>query len=350
MTVASGTAYWYLTRGTGAVALLLLTLAIVLGVLGISRFSSDRLPRFLVQGLHRNLTLLSVAFVLVHVVTTVLDGYAPIGIAAAVIPFVSLYRPIWLGLGAISFDLLLALVATSLLRVWVGPRLWRAIHWLAYVCWPVALVHSLGTGTDAHHGWLQVLAAVCTGAVAAAAAWRIASARSAAPWLRPGLAAATVAALAGGFVWYRTGPDAPGWAKRAGTPAALLSNVSAVSAPSGAFTPASANVVGTISSSSSGSGLATITIAARAGAELVRVSLTGPPLEGGGVQVESSRLTLGTPSAPALWSGPVQQLEGTSMSAVLRNAGRHTVAVSLALRVDSARGTVAGTLRVGTVQ
>ena len=353
MTLASATAYWYLTRATGAVALILLTLAIVLGVLGISRFRSERLPRFLVQGLHRNLTLLAVAFVVVHVLTTVLDGYAPIGIASMVIPFTSPYRPFWLGLGAVSFDLLLALVATSLLRVWAGPRVWRAVHWLAYVCWPVALVHSLGTGTDAHHGWLQALAAVCTGSVAAAAAWRIASARDAAPLLRPVLAAVAVAALAGGFVWYRTGPDAPGWSKRSGTPASLLSRgstVSTVSASTGTFTPASANVAGTISSSSAGSGVSTIRIAARAGGELVRVSLTGPPLEGGGVEVQSSRLTLGTPSQPALWSGSLQQLEGTSMSAVLTNSGGHTVDVSLALRVDSARGTVAGTLQVGAVQ
>ena len=350
MTVASATAFWYLTRSTGAVALILLTLAIVLGVLGVSRFQSERLPRFLVQGLHRNLTLLAVAFVVVHVVTTVLDGYAPIGIAAAVIPFASPYRPLWLGLGAVAFDLLLALVATSLLRIWVGQRVWRAVHWLAYICWPVALVHSLGTGTDARHGWLQLLAAACTAAVAGAAIWRITSARASSPWLRPGLAGLTVAALFGGFFWYQQGPDASGWARRAGTPASLLSPVSRVSAPTGSFTPASATVQGTISSSSDGSGLSTIDIAARAGHELVRVSLTGVPLQEGGVQVQSSRMTLGSTSAPALWSGSVQQLEGTTMSAVLSDANGHSVRTSLTLQVDSQQGTVAGTLDVGAVQ
>lgn len=347
MTVASGTAFWYLTRSTGAVALILLTLALVLGVLGVSRFRSERLPRFLLQGLHRNLTLLAVAFVVVHVLTTVLDGYAPIGIAAAVIPFASPYRPLWLGLGAVSFDLLLALVATSLLRVWVGQRLWRGVHWLAYVCWPVALVHSLGTGTDARHGWLQLLAAACTSAVVVAGVWRITSARSASPRLRRGLAGATLAALFGVFFWYQQGPDASGWARRAGTPAALLAPVSA---STGAFTPASGTVQGTISSSSDGSGLSTIDIAARDGQELVRVSLKGVPLQEGGVQVQSSRMTLGSASAPTLWSGSVQRLEGTSMSAVLTDANGHRVRTSLTLQVNSQQGTVAGTLNVGAVQ
>ena len=121
---------------------------LVLGVLGTTRWRSERWPRFLVAGLHRNLTLLAIAFVVVHVVTTVADGYAPIRLVDAVVPFVSAYRPIWLGLGAVAFDLLLALIVTSLLRARVGLRLWRAVHWLAYAAWPLALVHGLGTGSD----------------------------------------------------------------------------------------------------------------------------------------------------------------------------------------------------------
>jgi sulfoxide reductase heme-binding subunit YedZ len=343
----SGTTFWYLSRGTGAVALLLLTLAVVLGVLGVARFRSDRVPRFLVQGLHRNLTLLAVSFVVVHVVTTVADGYAPIGIASLVVPFSSPYRPLWLGLGAIAFDLLLAVVATSLLRLWIGRRLWRAVHWLAYACWPIALFHSLGTGTDARHGWLQLLAVLCTAAVAAAIAWRLAGARGLAPRLRSGLAATALLVLLGGFAWYRQGPDAKGWAARAGTPTALLAPVAA---PTGTFTPTSADVQGTISSSSAGSGLSTVAISARAGGELVQVSLTGIPLAGGGVEVQSSRMALGTTAAPSLWSGSVQRLEGTNMSAVLADAGGRHVAASLSLQVDSAQGTVTGRLDVGAVR
>ena len=158
--------FWYLTRGMGVGALILLTASVALGVVTSVRWRSDRWPRFITAGLHRNLTLLAIAFVAVHVLATVADGYTPIGVQDAVIPFISPYRPIWLGLGAIAFDLLLALVATSLLREKIGYRMWRYVHWLAYLSWPVALVHALGTGTDARLGWMRWTGVACVAVVA----------------------------------------------------------------------------------------------------------------------------------------------------------------------------------------
>ena len=126
----NGKTLWYLTRGTGAVALILLTASVVLGVMSSTRLQTRRLPRFLVSGLHRNLTLLALVFLAVHVVSTVADGFAPIGFQDAFLPFISPYRPFWLGLGAVALDLLLALVVTSLLRNRIGLRIWRVLHWL----------------------------------------------------------------------------------------------------------------------------------------------------------------------------------------------------------------------------
>ena len=165
MTLAAGngTALWYVTRASGVVSLLLLTAGLMLGVLGTVRWRSDRWPRFAVVSIHRNLTLFAIAFVALHVLTTIADGYAPVGLKDAVIPFVSRYRPLWLGFGAVAFDLLLALVVTSLLRARIGYRAWRAVHWLAYASWPFALVHGLGTGSDSRFGWLVVITIVCAG-------------------------------------------------------------------------------------------------------------------------------------------------------------------------------------------
>ena len=126
------TLYWYATRGTGAVALVLLTLGLVLGVMGPTGIRTQRWPRFVVAGLHRNVTLLAVVFVALHVVTTIVDGFAPIGFRDALIPFLSPYRPLWLGLGTVAFDLLLALVVTSMVRRRIGYRIWWIVHWLAY--------------------------------------------------------------------------------------------------------------------------------------------------------------------------------------------------------------------------
>ena len=92
---------------------------------------------------------------------------------AAVIPFASGYERLWLGLGAISFDLMLAMIITSLVRGRLNRILWRAIHLLAYLTWPIAFVHSIGASKDLQQGWLLGLTIVCGGAAAAAIIWRL---------------------------------------------------------------------------------------------------------------------------------------------------------------------------------
>lgn len=220
---------WYATRATGVVALVLLTATVALGVAGTARLSSRGVPQLVRAGLHRNLSMLAVSFVLVHVLTTVLDPYAGIGLASAILPFSSPYRPLWLGLGAISFDMMLALVLTSLLRARMSYPAWRRFHWLGYACWPVALWHGLGTGTDSRLSFLLLLDAACVLVVAAAAVLRL---RMSAPG-RARLAGllGTGAAVLATIVFVAAGPLQPGWARRAGTPASMIG--SAHPAPAG---------------------------------------------------------------------------------------------------------------------
>jgi sulfoxide reductase heme-binding subunit YedZ len=168
-----GPGLWYVSRATGLVALLLLTVSVLLGLLTAGRFVSRRWPRFLTQGLHRNVSLLVLVFLALHVGSIVLDTYTHISLTAAFVPFASSYKEGWLSLGAVALDLLLALTATSLLRDRLGYRAWRRVHWLAYACWPVAVVHGLGIGTDRTITWVLVLTLGCVGCVAAALAWRI---------------------------------------------------------------------------------------------------------------------------------------------------------------------------------
>ncbi len=168
-------ALWYVARATGVVALLLLTGSVLLGILGSTRSAPRSWPRFTVNLLHRNLSLITLAFLVVHVGSSIVDRYAGIGWLDAIVPFGSVYKPFWLGLGAIAFDTLLALVISSLLRPRINVRLWRALHWTAYLCWPVALIHSLGTGTDTRTGWPFLLAIGCLGTVVLAGLWRLAT-------------------------------------------------------------------------------------------------------------------------------------------------------------------------------
>jgi methionine sulfoxide reductase heme-binding subunit len=201
---------WYATRATGVMALVLLTVTVALGITGVSRLSSPRWPRVITAGLHRNISLLVVAFVLVHVLTTVLDSYVSISPAAIVVPFVSSYRPVWLSLGTIAFDLILAVIITSLFRARLSYRAWRAVHLLAYASWPVALWHGLGTGTDSKLPWLLALDALCVLVVAAALLWRL---QLMAPGTRRIVAmAATVAVPAATIVFVIAGPLRAGWA------------------------------------------------------------------------------------------------------------------------------------------
>lgn len=164
---------WYVTRASGAVALVLLTVAFVLGIP--SARSADRraAPRLVVQLLHRNASLLAVAFVVVHVVTTVADSFVHVRFVDAVVPFVGDYRPVWLGLGAIAGDVLLAIVATSLLRERMSYRTWRNVHLAAYASWPIAFLHGLEIGSDTPYGWMRWTDVVCAAAVVAAVGWRL---------------------------------------------------------------------------------------------------------------------------------------------------------------------------------
>jgi sulfoxide reductase heme-binding subunit YedZ len=165
---------WYVIRSSGVVALVLLTGVLVLGVASSNRWRLGRQPRFVTAALHGSLSLLAVVFVAIHVLTTLLDRYAGVSPLAVVVPFARAANGFWIGVGAVSFDLILALVITSLARVRLGYRGWRLTHWLAYLCWPLAFAHGLGMGSDASTLWLRAVALACLVAVAASVATRFA--------------------------------------------------------------------------------------------------------------------------------------------------------------------------------
>ncbi len=260
---ASGpTPLWYLARGSGLVSLLFLTASVVLGVVTTARWGNERWPRFTVSFVHRNLSLLAVVFLVVHIATMVLDGFAPIGWKDAVIPFVSPYRALWLGLGALAFDVFIAVIITSLLRNRVGARTWRVMHWLSYPLWALAVLHGLGTGTDTHTAVLLIANALCVTAVIVAVWWRCTIAGPRQPVVR-GAAFAVIVILPIALVaWLFAGPLAAGWSSRAGTPAGLLAGTTssastaaapAPSGPSGKIGPGfAANFDGTLRESGSG--------------------------------------------------------------------------------------------------
>jgi len=169
----NGPMLWFANRGTGVVLLLLLTLSTVLGVLSTARVSPRIWPRMLSQGLHRNVSMLAVTFLAAHVVTAVVDTFVDIRWWQAFVPFGGTYKPVWLGLGALSLDLLIAVTVTSLLRHRMSHRPWRAVHVLAYAAWGMGLLHGIQIGTDSPSVWDAALNYGCIGVVSVAVIARV---------------------------------------------------------------------------------------------------------------------------------------------------------------------------------
>src|SRR2546428_7236643 len=168
----SDTILWYATRGAGVVSLVLLTGVVVLGIMSEMRWQTASWPRVLTSVVHRNLALATLVFLAIHIVTAVVDPFTALGWQAAIIPFSSSYRRLWLGLGVVAIYLLLAIVVTSLLRPFFGRSAWRTVHWLTYLMWPGAGIPGIGTGTDPRFAWMLAIEAACIGSVVAAVAWR----------------------------------------------------------------------------------------------------------------------------------------------------------------------------------
>jgi sulfoxide reductase heme-binding subunit YedZ len=349
---AGPSAYWYLTRGTGTIALILLTLSVAFGVANIRRLRTPNVPRFVFDAVHRNVSLLAVAFVCVHILTSVMDGFAPINLIDAVIPFVSSYRPVWLGLGTVAFDLLLAVGITSMLRRRFGYRAWRAVHWAAYASWPVALLHGLGTGSDTKKGWMLAVVAGCVVIVLVAVVSRATAGwpeRVGARMMALGAAALLPIGL---LLWLPSGPLAHDWAARAGTPAALLGTASGSSGSRGsrsgtaASSGFNAQLSGSVSQNQLSNGLTGVNIGLTvSGQSLSRLSidLQGQALSGGGLQMTSSTVTLGTASNPEQYRGTVSSLQGTNISATVRDSSGHTLNLAVDLQLSeggSATGSV----------
>ncbi len=364
-TVGHGsTALWYLTRATGLVSLILLSATVVLGTVASVGWTTDRWPRFLSQSVHRNLSLFCIALIGVHVVSTIGDGYVPIGLADAVIPFRSPYRPIWVGLGALAFDMLLAVAITSGLRRRIGAGAWRGIHWLAYACWPIAVIHGLGSGSDARLPGATLVFVLCTGSVAAAVAWRLAAGRARSMSWRLGGAVTGAVVLVVMAAFAMAGPLRPGWSHRSGTSSALLAQLSgaATTSYSGAAasstpstspppaagvptTPFDTSVSGTVATTppnGNGDSEVTLTMQLADSTAPLTVRIIGPS-ENGGVAMRRSEVTFGG------LSGQVTALDGSSIGAVV-NGPSGSLSLTMNLSLDPAAGTLTGQVSGSAVQ
>jgi sulfoxide reductase heme-binding subunit YedZ len=354
--------WWFATRSTGMAALVLLTASMVLGILTASRYARPSLPRFVTMGLHRNVSLLVLVFLGLHIVTTIVDSFAPVSWTDAVLPFAGVYRPFWLGLGALSFDLLIALTVTSLLRGRLGYQTWRWVHWASYACWPIAVMHGLGTGSDSSLPLFLAMTAGCVGAVVLALWYRLATGWPEHRGVRVSSAVLSVVLPAVALGWMLGGPLQPGWALKAGTPASLIAHAkttggatrkssagqvsTARQLPSPPFT---APLVGSVSQSAPNqSGQVAIRIHATTGAGtngVLDIVLDGTPSAGGGVSLTGSQASYGTPSQPQQYTGQLSSLNGSVLQISTQDGNGQPLALSVTLNLNGSHvtGQVAAT-------
>lgn len=374
LAAAGPSALWFLTRGSGAVALVLLTITVALGVLGVRRTELDGMPRFVLDGIHRNTSLLAVTFLGIHIATALLDGFVPISVLDVIVPFGSAYRPLWVGFGAVAFDLILAVAITSLMRRRLGYGAWRGTHWLAYASWPVAVVHGLGTGSDVKAHWMLLLTAACVALMLASVLARVAYGWPRRLELRvPALAAAALVPI-GLIAWLPGGPLAPGWARRAGTPATLLAAGRPAAVPVSGSTGAGATgddgaarassppasesaerehsfttrVSGTVTRSPLADGRTRVAIALTAAdqpLDRLAIRIEGAALGGGGVNMSASQVTLGPGADPSQYRGHVTGLQGAAIEAHVADPGYAGFDVLARLTLPpSGSGAAAGTV------
>jgi hypothetical protein len=274
------------------------------------------------------------------------------------------------GLGALTVDLLLAVLVTSALRHRIGYRSWRSIHWLAYLCWPIAMVHGLGTGSDSSRSPVLAVDAACTAALLGVVAWRLATGRTFRPRRRIGAAVVAVGVTTAIGIFAALGPLRPGWSHRAGTSSALLAEIAAknggpsvdgpapqpatTAPPESALVPASGAVpsppfsipvTGTQSTTAPDTGGdVTVTLALQmqdTDSTPLVIVLDGSAAPGGGVSLSSGSVRLGP------YRGPVTALAGDTVSATVSDPA--PVALTVILRVDQATGALTGTVSGSTI-
>ncbi len=163
---------WYAARAAGIVAYLLLTSVVAIGVGLAGRMNGKSWPSFAVAEVHRFGGLLVGTFIGIHVLTIAIDSYMRFSLAQLAVPFTSSYRPVWVALGIVAAELLLALAIANRLRRTLRYRWWKRTHYLNFAVWAAATLHGIGSGTDRGALWMTAIYAASVALVLALIAVR----------------------------------------------------------------------------------------------------------------------------------------------------------------------------------
>jgi methionine sulfoxide reductase heme-binding subunit len=165
--------FWILSRASGVVALILAAVSVGMGLAMAMRAAKGPGAMARLKQAHEATALTALIFIAAHGLTLLGDSYLRPGLAGIAIPFVMSHRPLWTGLGIIGGWLAALLGLTFYVRRWIGPKLWRKMHRWTLAVYVLAVVHTLGAGTDARSLWLLLILIATVAPLAVMAAIRL---------------------------------------------------------------------------------------------------------------------------------------------------------------------------------
>lgn len=139
---------WILARVAGLTSFIALSISLLTGVALRTAVLDWLGPNRVLKSLHEYTAVLWIPLGLLHVACLLLDHAARIGIADMLVPFRVPYGTLAIGLGTLSFDLLVVVAVTGWLKKRMNGTAWRWIHRLSYVAFGLIFVHAVLGGTD----------------------------------------------------------------------------------------------------------------------------------------------------------------------------------------------------------
>jgi hypothetical protein len=329
---------WLIARASGFTAYVLVTLAVVFGLLLSQRWQSRRVwPRIINDQLHQYTTLLAGVFTAIHGISVWIDPFTSFTLKEVLVPGVSHYRPIFMAFGIVSAYLGLAVVITGWLRPKIGYPWWRRLHYLTFVVWLFATLHGLGNGSDTRTSWAIAIYGVSIAAVVGLTITRLlrpAGRPRVAP--RPGWATLAAALALGVAGFAALGPLRPGWNTVANSGHGSGGRVSVPAETVSLTAPYSATFAGTVTEQGpNAQGVATLVFQLQLQGgpyDAMTLELQGQGLSGGGVTLTGSSVSFGTTSDPTMFRGTLVQLNGGDFEAVVRgSSGTYTLIGQISL-------------------
>lgn len=255
---AWGEVTWTVARAGGFTAYILVTLSVALGLaLSMHWQSARRWPRLVNSELHNFVTLLSLVFVVVHILAVWIDPFTRFGFAEVFIPFVSHYRPFWMAFGIIALYLGIAVALSTLIRPRIGYLWWRRLHLLTLVLFVLVTAHGIATGSDTRSWWGMLIYLGSVVLVGGLLCVRLLVPATPSGRAHPGIALACGVLVLLGAGWVAAGPLRPGWNAVANNGQGSGARV----ALAAGTTPGGSSTNGNSNGSSNGGGVVGTTIA-----------------------------------------------------------------------------------------